>query len=94
MQAGLTPCMRTTGVVMVLCPTRTHRYTVAFIASNLSGTVADGLLARGWSLRGVRTLMQTTAFAGPALALTVLCVTTTVSNSVAVFLSCAALGGC
>ena len=42
------------------------------MAVGSSGWLADGLVARGWSVTTVRKRIQTVAFLGPAAALTVL----------------------
>lgn len=47
-------------------------WTVMAVGSSAAGWLADGLVARGWSITTVRKLVQSVAFLGPAAALTVL----------------------
>lgn len=44
-----------------------------FVCANLGGLLADGLIARAWSVTRTRKLMQTVGFAGPAAFLAALC---------------------
>lgn len=66
-------------------------WTVMAVGSSAAGWLADGLMARGWSIITVRKRMQTIAFLGPAIALTVLSNPATPS-SLAVACLTAALG--
>ena len=74
-----------TGLLLIL------PYTVPFVASNLSGSIADGMLRRGWTVAHTRKTMQAVAFIGPMLSLSVLCVVD-VPQWLAIALSCGALG--
>ena len=68
-------------------------YTVPFLTSNLSGSIADMLIIRGWTIGRARKLMQLIAFVGPALSLTVLAsASSSFPKAAAVALSCSALG--
>jgi len=76
-----------TGFLLVL------PYLVPFATSNLSGSIADTLVLRGWAIGTVRKLMQTIAFVGPAASLAALAsVSAALPRALAVALSCGALG--
>ena len=76
-----------TGFLLVL------PYLVPFATSNLSGSIADTLVLRGWAIGTVRKLMQTIAFVGPAVSLAALAsVSAALPRALAVALSCGALG--
>jgi len=66
-------------------------WTVMAVGSSAAGWLADGLVARGWSVTTVRKRLQTVAFIGPAVALTVLSNPAT-SPTLAVACLTAALG--
>jgi MFS transporter, ACS family, solute carrier family 17 (sodium-dependent inorganic phosphate cotransporter), other len=52
------------------------------VSANIGGWIADGLVAKGWSVTSVRKLMQTLGFLGPAFFLTQLGNVTTVTEAV------------
>ena len=66
-------------------------WTVMAIGSSAAGWLADGLIVRGMSVTAVRKRLQTVAFLGPALALTVL-TSPAISPRLAVACMTAALG--
>lgn len=63
-----------------------------FLFANIGGSIADGLIARNWSIRNVRKLMQTIGFLGPAVFLGLVTATSNPMLAVAAMTTALAFG--